>query len=100
MDKIELDIPLENIADICKRHDVSELSVFGSSVTGGYGEDSDVDLLVQFVPESRIGFIEFSKIGRELSEAIGRKVDLVPKNGLKPAVREDVLAHAKVIYAR
>ena len=87
------------IANLCRQYKVQKLSVFGSALGPNFGPDSDIDLLVTFKPDAHIGLIEFSRFQRELSETIGRKVDLVPKNGLKPLIRDEVLAQAQVLYA-
>ncbi|MBF0292421.1 MAG: nucleotidyltransferase family protein [Nitrospinae bacterium] len=92
-------IPADTLNDICRRYRVSELSMFGSAVRGVLDENSDIDVLVTFRPDAQIGFMEYSHIQRELSEAFGRKVDLVSKPGLKPVIREEILASSQVIYA-
>ncbi|MBW2011809.1 MAG: nucleotidyltransferase domain-containing protein, partial [Deltaproteobacteria bacterium] len=61
--------------------------------------DSDVDILVEFEPDAQVGFIILGRMQRELSELLHRPVDLVPKNGLKPEIRETVLSSAEVIHA-
>ena len=63
-----------------------------------FGENSDIDLLVTFRPGAHIGFLTLARMKRELEEMLGRKVDLVPKGGLKPAIRDSVLATARVLY--
>ena len=60
---------------------------------------SDVDLLVEFDPSAQVGFLTLSRLQRELSAALNRTVDLVPKRGLKPSIRQSVLDSARVIYA-
>lgn len=100
MDPIRrLKIAPEELAAICKAHKVRELSVFGSAVRKDFGPDSDVDLLVEFQADAHIGLMEFSRLQRELATLFGRRVDLVPKRGLKELVREPVLASAHVVYA-
>ena len=89
----------EAIFRICKRYSVRELSIFGSAAKGESRPDSDVDLLVVFEDEAPIGLVALGRLQRELSEAFGRPVDLVPKDGLKPALKEEVLAEARIIYA-
>ncbi len=64
-----------------------------------FRSDSDVDLLVEFEPKARIGFLALSRMQRELAALLEHPVDLVPKDGLKPAIREDVLVSTEVIYA-
>jgi predicted nucleotidyltransferase len=87
------------LAQICARYRVAELSVFGSTVRGNAGPDSDIDLLVSFEPDARIGLIAFNRLRRELEAELRRKVDLVPKDGLKPLIRDAVLSEAERVYA-
>ncbi|HKI03194.1 MAG TPA: nucleotidyltransferase family protein [Thermoanaerobaculia bacterium] len=94
-----LDIVREKLADFCKRNRVQELALFGSAVRGELGEESDVDFLVTFEPGARVGFLTLARMQRELEELLGRQVDLVPKGGLKPVIRDSVLATARVLYA-
>ena len=63
------------------------------------GLPGDVDLLVEFEPDAHAGLLLLSRMQRELAELFRRPVDLVPRDGLKPAIREAVLAAAQVIYA-
>jgi antitoxin (DNA-binding transcriptional repressor) of toxin-antitoxin stability system len=55
--------------------------------------------LVEFEPDAQVGFVALSRMQRELAELLQRPVDLVPKEGLKPKIREAVLASAEVVYA-
>ena len=83
----------------CQRYRVRELSIFGSALREDFRADSDIDLLVEFEPEAQIGFVTLSRMQRELSAILNRPVDLVPKGGLKPKIRESVISSAKVLYA-
>ncbi|WP_114312698.1 nucleotidyltransferase family protein [Thermus caldifontis] len=94
-----LPIPLEEIAVFCQRYRVKRLSLFGSRARGDWGPESDVDLLVEFEPGTRVGFLTLARMARELSQLMGRPVDLVPRSGLKPAIREAVEGEEQVIYA-
>ena len=87
------------LADLCRRYHVRELSVFGSAARGEMRPDSDVDLLVEFLPNSDVGLIEHAGLMLDLERLLGRKVDLVSKNGLKPRIRSSVLADARLVYA-
>jgi predicted nucleotidyltransferase len=98
MGTLTLDIPRSELAELCRRHRVRELAVFGSALRPDFGPQSDLDLLVEFLPDARIGFLALARLGRELSVLLGRPVDLVPKKGLKPAIRDQVLAEAEVIF--
>jgi uncharacterized protein len=94
-----IEIPFERLAEFCRRYQVRELALFGSALRGDFGPDSDVDLLVEFEPSAQVGFLTLSKMQRELSALTGRRVDLVPKRGLKEKIRQAVLDSAEVIYA-
>ena len=91
-------LPEEQIAAFCRRYRVQRLSVFGSVLREDFGPESDIDFLVEFQPEAEVGFLTLSRMSRELSTLIGRPVDLVPRSGLKPAIREAVLREERVIY--
>jgi len=93
------DLPVEAISECCRRFQVVELSVFGSVARGTAEPDSDVDFLVEFDPEAEVGLLTLARLTNELSDLLGRKVDVVPKNGLKPRIRDHVLAEARVLYA-
>lgn len=93
------DLPMNRIRELCGRFSVRELSLFGSAVQGRWTPDSDLDFLVDFQPDARVGFLTLAALTRELSDLIGRRVDVVPKAGLKPVIREEVLAQAEVLFA-
>ena len=99
MAKLKIEIPTDEIADFCRRHRIRSLSLFGSVLREDFRPDSDADVLVEFEPDAQVGFIALSRMQRELAELLQRPVDLVPKEGLKPKIREAVLASAEVVYA-
>ena len=71
---------------------VRTLDLFGSVARGDERPDSDIDLIVEFaVP---VGLFEITRIRLRLEQLLGRKVDLVPRDGLKPRVRERVLGES------
>jgi predicted nucleotidyltransferase len=94
-----LDQRKSEIAAICVRHKVAELALFGSAAKGDLRSDSDLDFLVEFVPGTPIGLLEFGKLQAELEAVLHRRVDLVSKRGLKSSLRESVLRQAQPIYA-
>jgi predicted nucleotidyltransferase len=89
----------DKVAEVCRKYNITELSLFGSQVRGDAIPQSDFDFLVEFFPEAQIGFVTLGKIQTELSEIIQSPVDVVPKAGLKAAIRAQVLAEAEVLYA-
>jgi len=94
-----LDFPIEEIKMLCQRYRVRELALFGSALGDDFDAGSDVDLLVEFEPEAQVGFMTLARMQRELSAILHRQVDLVPKGGLKPRIRQAVLSSAEVLYA-
>jgi uncharacterized protein len=95
-----LELPLESIAALCREYNVAELSLFGSVLRDDFRDDSDVDMLVLFEPDATIGILELAALQRKLGMLIHRNVDLVPKKGLKPVIRNEILGSARVIYAQ
>jgi predicted nucleotidyltransferase len=93
-----IELPESAITDICRRQ-VKELFLFGSAARGEMRPDSDLDLLVDFLPGARPGLLGVSAMMRELTELLGRRVDLAVTPALKPLIRAAVLADARLIYA-
>lgn len=95
----EIQVPSDKLAEICQRYGVAELALFGSALRSEMRPDSDVDLLVEFQPNARIGILRFESLAEDIEALIGRKVDLVTKRGLKPWVRPQVLRNTRILYA-
>jgi predicted nucleotidyltransferase len=87
------------LAELCRKYHVGELSVFGSAARGDVHQDSDIDLLVEFLPDAHIDLVDYAGFMLDLSQLLGRKVDLVSKKGLKPLIRASVLKEARLLYA-
>ncbi|MCI0471724.1 MAG: nucleotidyltransferase family protein, partial [Candidatus Aminicenantes bacterium] len=68
--------------EIAEKYHISEIGVFGSYIRGKQTADSDIDILVSF--DKPIGFIKFMRLEFYLSELLGKKVDLVTRDSLKP----------------
>jgi predicted nucleotidyltransferase len=96
---IPIEIPQDKIVDYCRRFHVSRLALFGSVLGSDFDSDSDVDVLVTFKPDARVGFLTLSRMQRELTQILGRSVDLIPESGLKPLIRDEVISSSRVIYA-
>ena len=95
---IKVDLPKKKIADFCRRHHIRKLAVFGSALREDFRPDSDLDVLVEFDPGHTPG-LAFFGMEQELSELLGRKVDLNTPQFLSPYFRDKVLAEAEVQYA-
>ena len=93
VDKIKIIID-ENLKFLRDAYGVKKLGVFGSVSRGENLEASDIDLLVEF--SRPIGLFKFIELEDYLSKILGQKVDLVTKNALKPAIKDDVLK--EVVY--
>ena len=94
----KLELPKDKIAEFCRRHHIRKLALFGSALREDFRPDSDLDLLVEFDPEHTPG-LAFFGMEQELSEMLGRKVDLNTPQFLSPYFRDRVLAEAEVQYA-
>ncbi len=85
------------ISAFCRRHHIRRLSLFGSVLRDDFAADSDVDVLVEFAPGHTPGFA-FISVQDELSEILGRNVDLNTPQCLSRYFRDEVLAEAEVLY--
>ena len=95
-----IDVPREEIAAFCCRNHIRRLALFGSVLRDDFRPDSDVDVLVEFEPEVRIGLIGLSGLELQLSDILRRKVDLRTPADLSRYFRDEVMAAAEVQYAR
>jgi uncharacterized protein len=87
------------LAEFCRERSIRRLSFFGSVLREDFGSESHVDVLIEFVPEANVGLFEFVTYQRELSELLGRKVDLHTPASLSHLFRERVVDSAEVAYA-
>lgn len=86
------------VAEFCRRHRIRRLALFGSVLRDDFGPRSDVDVLVEFEDGHAPG-LAFFAMENELSEILGRKVDLSTPHFLSQSFRDDVLAEAEDQYA-
>ena len=98
MTQPRIDIPREAIAEFCRRNRIRKLSLFGSVLRDDFRPESDVDVLVEFEPGTRVGLIRLAGMEIELGELLGRKVDLNTPGFLSDHYRDKVLAEAEVQY--
>ncbi len=80
------------LPELRRKYGVSALALFGSAVRGEASVQSDLDILVEF--ETPPGLFAFVRLEEELSERLGRKVDLVMKSALKPCLARRILDEA------
>ena len=87
------------IAEFCRRHQIHKFSLFGSSVRDDFGPQSDVDVLVEFNPDARVGLFKLYDLEQELSKLLGgRKIDINTPKSLSKHFRDEVLAEAEIVY--
>lgn len=95
-------IPTEfyrGITELCRKYRVRELSLFGSRSRGDFTPDSDYDFLVDFLPEAHISLFQYAGFQVDLEDLLGKKVDLIQKDGLKPRIKDRILSEARSVYA-
>ena len=96
-----LPIDPAQLAELCRRHRIRKLSLFGSQLKGTARPDSDIDLLVEFEPDAGISLFDMARIELELSALLDeRKVDLRTAQDLSRHFRDEVVRTADVQYAQ
>lgn len=89
------------IEQFCLNNGIRKLSLFGSVLRDDFGPDSDIDVLVEFMPDARVGYFELFDIEEELSHLLGgRKVDLHTPNEISRYFRDRVLSEAELQYVQ
>lgn len=97
---VQITLPIKAIHAFCERYPSRKLSLFGSALRGEMRDESDVDLLVEFLPEARIDLFDMASMEIELTELVGRKVDLRTPAELSRYFRHKVLDTAQPLYER
>lgn len=92
-----IEIPKAELQNLCRKYGIARLSLFGSVLRDDFSPESDIDVLVEFAPNVRVG-LRFFEIERELTRLLGRKVDLNTPGFLSKTFRDEVLAEAEVQY--
>ena len=88
------------LAQLCKKHGIRKLALFGSILRDDFGPTSDIDVLVEFEPDRVPGFFGLHRIECEIAALFGnRRVDLLTFRSLNPHLRDRILSDAEVQYA-
>lgn len=95
---LEQRMPKNAMIAFCRKNHIRKLSVFGSATRGELGPESDLDILVEFEPDHTPGLFSIVRMEMELSETLGRKVDLRTPEDLSPYFRDEVMASAELQY--
>jgi len=93
-----IEVPKEKIAEFCQRHHIRKLALFGSVLRDDFRPDSDVDVLVEFEPGHTVGLLRMAGLEMELSEILGRKVDLRTPAEVSRYFREEVVRTSEAQY--
>jgi predicted nucleotidyltransferase len=94
-----LQINERQLAEFCRRHRIQRLAFFGSVLRDDFGPASDVDVLVEFAPDEKLGLWQLAGMELELAGILGREVDLREPEDLSRYFRDKVVAEAEVAYA-
>jgi predicted nucleotidyltransferase len=92
-------LPLGDIAAIARRYRIRSMHLFGSAARGELRPDSDVDIVIELDQDSLVGLWGHQRLQRELTDAIGRPVDLVTWGGLRSELRPGIEREAISLYA-
>jgi len=95
-----LELPLDKIRAFCEKHPIRKLSLFGSVLREDFNDESDVDVLVELFSNAGIGFFELVAMQFELTDIIGREVDLRTPQDLSRYFRKQVVDEALLLYER
>ena len=93
-----IEIPHDRIAEFCQRWRIRKMALFGSVIRDDFTSESDVDVLVEFQPGPNPGLKFFWDMPNELSQILGREVDLNTPQDLSRYFVQEVLDEAEVIY--
>jgi predicted nucleotidyltransferase len=90
------------LAEFCRRWKIRQLAVFGSARRPDFRADSDIDLLVTFAPEADWGLFDHVTMESELSDLIGRRVDLISRKAVEASSnwirRQAILTTAEPLF--
>lgn len=97
-----VNLPMDVIADFCRRRHIKQLELFGSALRDDFGPESDLDFLYVLDPADSWSFEDLLDAEKELSELLGRTIDLVKRALIEteenPWRRKNILGAARVIY--
>ncbi len=93
-----VEIPDKSVAEFCRLHHIRRLALFGSIVRDDFRPDSDIDVLVEFEPGCVPGLLRMAGLEIEMTDIVGRKVDLRTPAELSRHFREDVVREARAQY--
>jgi predicted nucleotidyltransferase len=98
--KPKIDLPIKWIEKFCKSHYIIKLALFGSVLSDHFSDTSDIDILVEFDPKHIPGLFSFVRMKEELSDNLGREIDLRTPEDISKLFRNEVLQQSYLIYGQ
>ena len=98
MARLKIKVPRKKVADFCRKNHIRRMAFFGSVLRDDFRPDSDIDVLVEF-EAGHVPGLAFFTMQEELSNILGRQVDLFTPKFLSPYFRDQVIREARVAYA-
>lgn len=98
MAPLPIHIPMEEIAEFCRKNGIAKLSLFGSVLRDDFTPQSDVDVLVEFEAGQRVGYFRLQDLEDHLSQLLGRRVDMNTAASLSTYFRDEVVREARDLY--
>lgn len=99
---LPIDIPMEKIEVFCRKWKVRRMWLFGSVLRKDFGPESDVDVMVEFAPEARWNLLDLVGAEQEISEIMGRSVDLIERQCVEQSDnwirRRHILENVRPLY--
>jgi uncharacterized protein len=94
-----LSIDENAFVELCKSHGVKSMALFGSTLRDDFNSSSDIDFLVEFLPDRPVGMLEVAEFELQLSQLLGnREVEIRTPRDLSSLFREEVQRHARPMY--
>lgn len=95
---LQLPIPTRQITEFCQYNAIRKLALFGSVLRNDFRPESDVDVLVEFEPNTKVNYFMVVDMQEQLGQLLQREIDLHTPQSLSPHMLPDVIASAQVIY--
>ena len=96
---LHIRVDQDKVAEFRRRHHIRKFAFFGSVLRDDFRPDSDVDVLIEFDPEYRLGLFELMRMQQEFSDMIGREADFRTPEDLGRYMRDRVVSESEVQYA-
>jgi len=82
------------------KKDIQKVALFGSQIHGDAKEDSDVDVLIEFIPDAKIGFFKLAQIKRNMEDNVKKPIDLLTYEAISKYFRDEIISESELIYEK